>query len=308
MKKLCCLVLCMTVMLCGCKKAVDQVESTSGLSDVNTETSYAPTVEKVDETKFEPTTALIIEEADVTDPEPTTAPIVEEENVTIPEPTTAPIVEEADETDPEPTDAPNEEATDMYSCYYDLIDAIRYGLENGFTEEQINELRQTTGIEMVTYLYRTDPSHKTIGYIIDDLDGDGINELLLGENGWYDGSGVIFDVYTIENGEMLHTVMGWERNRYYLCENGLLANEGSSGAEYSEHRYYQYCGQVITSATETGLIERIFSNGSRDDEILWFYSHSVVNDEEAEPISRERAFEIIESYHYIQLNFTPFLR
>ena len=54
--------------------------------------------------------------------------------------------------------------------------------------------------------------YETLGYLIKDMDGNGIDELIFGANtdGWDEGSwdGIIYDVYTIENGEVIHVLDG----------------------------------------------------------------------------------------------------
>lgn len=199
-----------------------------------------------------------------------------------------------------PTAAPTEEA-DPYGCYYDLIDTIRFGLQNGFTDEQ----RET--LDVTPCVFYTSSSYETLGYLLADLDGDGTDELLIGENGPEDWDSIIYDVFTLKDGSLLHTVSGWERNRYYLCGDGILANEGSGGAALTTHAYFRYSGQVLGDTADVGLIESVIYDGFRDEEHPWFYSNAAVYDEQAEPISQERAYEIMESYSYQKLSFTPFL-
>lgn len=39
---------------------------------------------------------------------------------------------------------------------------------------------------------------------------------------------IIYNIYSMSDGAPVQVLYGWERNRYYLCENVLIANEGSS--------------------------------------------------------------------------------
>ena len=76
-----------------------------------------------------------------------------------------------------------------------------------------------------------------VGYVMQDVTGDGIPELIIGEiNGT---PGFFFDMYTVMNGEATLLVRSGERDRYYLCANGYLENQWSSGAAYSGVDYYQ---------------------------------------------------------------------
>ena len=82
--------------------------------------------------------------------------------------------------------------------------------------------------------------YETLGYIKKDLDNDGIDELIFGGTVNEDGTTIIYDIFTIQDGTDVHAVAGWERNTYYLCTDGTIANEGSSGAAYSNWTYFKY--------------------------------------------------------------------
>ena len=64
------------------------------------------------------------------------------------------------------------------------------------------------------------------GYALQDLDGDGAPELLIG-NGRE-----IFDLYALQDGAPQKLLTGWERNAYVLCEDGTIYNTASGGAAY----------------------------------------------------------------------------
>lgn len=144
------------------------------------------------------------------------------------------------------------------------------------------------------------------GYLIEDIDGNGIDELIFGEsrterNSSWDS--MIYDVYTISDGEPVHVLNGWERNRYYFCENGMIANEGSSGAANSNYSYFTFEGSKLH------LVESVIYDGTKDAEHPWFYStESEYDAEEAEPISEEKAVEIRQKYIYENPAFTPFVK
>lgn len=65
------------------------------------------------------------------------------------------------------------------------------------------------------------------GYALQDLDGDGAPELLIG-NGRE-----IFDLYALQDGAPQKLLTGWERNAYVLCEDGTIYNTASGGAAYT---------------------------------------------------------------------------
>ena len=147
-------------------------------------------------------------------------------------------------------------------------------------------------------------TYEISGYLIEDIDGNGIDELIFGENGnnpddmW---DGIVYEIYTTYNGKPVRVLKGWERNRYFLCENGMLANEGSSGAGNSSYSYFTY------EESKLHLVEAVIYDGMRDADHPWFYStKSEYDAEDAEPISEERAMEIMDKYVYEHPVFIPF--
>ncbi len=72
-----------------------------------------------------------------------------------------------------------------------------------------------------------------IGYAIQDLNGDGVDELLLGWIGnqlWNMDAGYVFAIYTLEGSQPTLAVEGWERCRFVLCADGTLCKESAGGA------------------------------------------------------------------------------
>lgn len=154
---------------------------------------------------------------------------------------------------------------------------------------------------------KTSGADETLGYLIEDVDGDGVDELIWGGNTtdpslsgpW---NGVIYGMYTISDGELIHVLNGWERNRYYFCENGKIANEGASGAANFSYSYFNFYG------SELQLEESVIYDGTKDRVNPWFYSTvSEADAENAEPISEEQAGEIIGKYVYEHPTFIPFI-
>ena len=71
------------------------------------------------------------------------------------------------------------------------------------------------------------------GFAYEDLNGDGVDELLIG---WIDNEcwnleqGYVFAVYTIVDGRVVLALEGWERNLYVVGADGYLYNSTSSSA------------------------------------------------------------------------------
>lgn len=184
-----------------------------------------------------------------------------------------------------------------YEYYQELIAAAEECIQN--RDAKIQEKYGFSSMLM------TSGEEGMLGYRIEDIDGNGIDELIFGEsrterNSTWDS--MIYDVYTISDGEPVHVLNGCERNRYYFCENGMIANEGFSGAANSNYSYFTFEGSKLH------LVESVIYDGTKDAEHPWFYlTESEYDSEEAEPISEEKAAEIRQRYVYENPVFTPFV-
>lgn len=195
-----------------------------------------------------------------------------------------------------------EERAELPQCYAELIAAATACLE-GNAEEDGN-------YDFSCIIYGFGPNmdeddKANFGYLIEDIDGNGTEELIFGENGPGAWDGVIYDLYTIHDGELVHVFDGWDRNRYYLCENnGMFANEGSSSAFTGGNAYYVFEG------TELHLVEAVLFNNQESPDNPWFYS-TTTDDyydlENAEPINEDQARAIMKGYVYAHTKFIPFV-
>lgn len=144
----------------------------------------------------------------------------------------------------------------------------------------------------------------TLGYLIKDIDGNGTEELIFGGNAeesaaWYDG--IIYDIYTISNEKLIHVLDGWERNRYFLCENGVIANEGSGSAFEGANSYFTLKGAKLQ------FIESVIWNQDPwENDIYYYTTESEYDTENAEIISKEQADAIKGKYIYEHTVFIPF--
>ena len=145
--------------------------------------------------------------------------------------------------------------------------------------------------------------YQTPGWLLRDLDGDGIPELLLGAN-WNEGDTVIFNIYCYGGARAVRVVNGWNRNRWYLCTDGSLANEGSSSAFESSYSYYRYTSGELQHL-ETLLYLDDGSGGSP-----WRYSVTTdqyVNSGDFHSVTEAEATAVMDKYTHETLAFTPFV-
>ena len=172
---------------------------------------------------------------------------------------------------------------------------------------EISDLRRSGASEAQTDfshdLLSVNDYYQTPGWLLRDLDGDGIPELLLGAN-WDEGHTVIFNIYRSGGTRAVRVVNGWNRNRWYLCTDGSLANEGSSSAFESSYSYYRYTSGELQHL-ETLLYLDDGSGGSP-----WRYSVTTdqyVNSGDFHSVTEAEATAVMDKYTHETLILTPFV-
>ena len=124
-------------------------------------------------------------------------------------------------------------------------------------------------------------------YTIKDIDNDGNKELFIYDC-WGDDS-PIFAGYSIGNGQLVWFLKGGPRCRYYLCSDGKIALEGSSGAAYSTIETYLYKNGTIQ------FEECYFTDDTRGVGNYWFYSQKEAYAPDAIPVTKEAFWAASES-------------
>ena len=172
---------------------------------------------------------------------------------------------------------------------------------------EISDLRRSGASEAQTDfshdLLSANDYYQTPGWLLRDLDGDGIPELLLGAD-WGDGHSVIFNIYRLDGAKAVRVVDGWNRNRWYLCTDGSLANEGSSSAFESSYSYYRYTSGELQHL-ETLLYLDGGSGGSP-----WRYSATAdhyVSSGDFRSVTEAEATAVRDKYTHETLILTPFV-
>lgn len=182
----------------------------------------------------------------------------------------------------------------------DAVRATGYAAYDALLAE-ISDLRRSGASDMQTDfshdLLSANDYYQTPGWLLRDLDGDGIPELLLGAD-WGDGHSVIFNIYRLDGAKAVRVVDGWNRSRWYLCTDGSLAHEGSDGASEGTYSYYRY---------ENGALRHLETVISLDG---WLYSDTTdhyVGGKGFRPVSEDEANAVREKYTHETLSFTPFV-
>ena len=172
---------------------------------------------------------------------------------------------------------------------------------------EISDLRRSGASEAQTDfshdLLSANDYYQTPGWLLRDLDGDGIPELLLGAD-WGDGHSVIFNIYRLNGAKAVRVVDGWNRSRWYLCTDGSLANEGSSSAFESSYSYYRYTSGELQHL-ETLLYLDGGSGGSP-----WRYSVTTdqyVSSGDFHSVTEAEATAVMDKYTHETLILTPFV-
>ena len=166
---------------------------------------------------------------------------------------------------------------------------------------EISDLRRSGASEAQTDfshdLLSVNDYYQTPGWLLRDLDGDGIPELLLGAD-WGDGHSVIFNIYRLDGAKAVRVVDGWSRSRWYLCTDGSLAHEGSDGASEGTYSYYRY---------ENGALRHLETVISLDG---WLYSDTTdhyVGGKGFRSVTEAEATAVMDKYTYEPLSFTSFV-
>ena len=202
-----------------------------------------------------------------------------------------------------PTPLPDPETVAGHS---DAVSTTGYATYDALLAE-ISGLRRSGASEAQTDfshdLLSANDYYQTPGWLLRDLDGDEIPELLLGAD-WGDGHSVIFNIYRLDGAKAVRVVDGWNRNRWYLCTDGSLANEGSSSAFESSYSYYRYTSGELQHL-ETLLYLDGGSGGSP-----WRYSATAdhyVSSGDFRSVTEAEATAVMDKYTHETLILTPFV-
>lgn len=179
-----------------------------------------------------------------------------------------------------------------YPQYKEIVQKYYEGASAGWDISQFQE-------NNLCYLAGYYSDINKLGYCLLDVDSDGTDELFIGTTEDEGYEGMFFDMYTLTDGKAELVATSGERDRYYLCEDNTIANEGSSSAFLSVNYYYEYKSGKLN--LQDGIVY--------DEEINlqnpWFYGTLDNGEDSLEPISEGAADSIKSKYKYMKLSFSP---
>lgn len=190
---------------------------------------------------------------------------------------------------PVETTAPTENGTAIPEAYQPVIAKYTTAL----TEHWGGEACSNADISILVS-YATSPSE--LGYALLDLDNDGTDELIIANDAERQ---VIYDLYSLVDGKLVHVFTGWDRNSYELREGSRILNIGSNGAASAD---YVYChlsnGQLVTDSL-------IRFDAATDPDHPWFRG---TGENDLAPITDENwsEDEIYSAAASLPITITPF--
>lgn len=163
---------------------------------------------------------------------------------------------------------------DYTYLYKDILNQYKKSCETNEEVNRDNKNYLSTGLVEMADADEKDLPHK-VGYRLQDLNGDGVDELLISlieKTGYYD---YIIAIYQHIDGEGVNKVEdGWARNKYYLLKNNKLLNEASGGAAYSYISKLKMVGNHLK--TESMLATDLDGGENEDDEYEEVYLYNKV--------------------------------
>lgn len=131
------------------------------------------------------------------------------------------------------------------SAYEPIVLQYRTALEENWSGQQLVDADMNFMVQNVP--------PETVGYAVEDLDGNGTPELIIGTNCadvFYEK--MVFLLYSVgENGEPVQLFSSIERNRYYFAGGSRFANLGSSSADSSFATTWKLEGEELVDMSCT---------------------------------------------------------
>lgn len=157
------------------------------------------------------------------------------------------------------------------ASYQDILDnAYEVIIADVMTDIVLgDELFSTIGIREAKIGRDTNEALAAIGYTFYDVEGNGIEELIIADTGggvWNNNR--IMLMYTLYDDKPVLLIDGWARNSYHLLNDGTIFHEGSSGAAYTDYGIYR----IAEDGNSLEVIFYLYSGYYGDSVSGWFYN------------------------------------
>ena len=163
--------------------------------------------------------------------------------------------------------------------------------KTALTEKWDMEQCSNNDISLMISRFAENPDQLCVYYA--DLDENGIPELMI-----TDGM-MLYDLYTLKNGEPVKLLTGWERNSYRFCVDNVISNHASSSAFQTSFRFYRLeNGELV-------LADAVVFDASVDPDHPWFRSDD--GETPGASLTEQEANAILDSYENISVAGTPIL-
>ena len=206
-------------------------------------------------------------------------------------PETVPVTEAPTETaqTEAPTEVPVVTAKPLYG---EILDGYFDALLQGFGPQEYMDRGLNYLVGMVADVNK-------VGYAMDDVDGDGVSELMIGSV----DEGLIYAMYTVKDGQETQIIDAMERSTYQLTSDGLILNRGTNGAASYGYNLYRL---------ENGSLQfqdALVFDAAKDEKNPWFYTKNPDWDQDAlESVDTEvgetTEQDLLEST--VKISFIPF--
>lgn len=155
--------------------------------------------------------------------------------------------------------------------YQDILDKVHEVIVSDgtdYTDEVDYEFFSPIGILEAKMERGTDEALSAIGYTMYDVDGNGIDELIIADTGEGVLDNRILLMYTLHDDEPVLLIDGWARNRYYILNDNTIYNEGSGGAAYTIFATYR----MAEDGLGLELTDYYYSGFYDNSEWGWFHN------------------------------------
>ncbi len=153
--------------------------------------------------------------------------------------------------------------------YTDVMDKLVEAVNQGWDAEKY----EAEGFSSMYAVVGGDDPMAHIGYIYQDINLDGIDELMIGEIAEGEWKGIVYDMFTMVDREPVHVVSGYDRDRYYVA-GPSIANEYSSGAAESGTIFYSLESNSSELLPQVGFKY----DGYTDESNPYYISYDVAGD------------------------------